>query len=112
MRDRRRFVPAPGVDIVEQLLDDITGGGGDLHRQSSSSICAIKQLADCSDPSSLVLRFQRQASKLDDSRWRMLTREFLYIAQNFGAPTRITTLAFPKFQFSFSLLLACSQATL
>src|SRR6516164_4799678 len=56
VRDRRRFVPAPGVDIVEQLLDDITGGGGDLHRQSSSSICAIKQLANCSDPGS-VLRF-------------------------------------------------------
>jgi hypothetical protein len=111
VRDRRRFVPAPGVDIVKQLLDDITGGGEDLYHLSRSSISAVEQLADCSDPRSLVLRIQRQASKLDDSRWRMLTREFLYIAQNFGAPTRITTLAFPKFQFSFSLLPTCSQTT-
>ena len=42
----------------------------------------------------------------------MLAREFLHIAHNFGAPTRITTLALTKFQLSFSLLLACSQATL
>jgi hypothetical protein len=39
----------------------------------------------------------------------MLTRQFLHIAQNFGAPTRITTLAFPKFHI---LLFPCFPAVL
>ena len=108
----RRFDPFPDIDLIKQQLEGIVGRDGYLHHLSRSPICAIEQLADCRNPSSLALRFQRQASQLDNSRWRMLTREFLHIAQNFGAPTRITTLAFPKFQFSFSLLLACSQATL
>jgi hypothetical protein len=33
----------------------------------------------------------------------MLTREFLQIAHNFGAPTRIATLALTKFQFFLSV---------
>jgi hypothetical protein len=30
----------------------------------------------------------------------MLTRQFLHLAENFGAPTRIATLTLTKFQFS------------
>ena len=108
----RRVDPASSIDLIKQQLEGIVGRDGDLDRLSRSAISAVEQLADCRDPSSLALRFQRQACKLDNSRWRMLTRQFLHIAQNFGAPTRITTLAFPNFQFSFSLLPACSQATL
>jgi exodeoxyribonuclease-5 len=63
----RRFDPAPGIDFIEQQLEGITGRDGYLHRLSRSSISAIEQLADCRNPRSLVLRFQRQASKLDDS---------------------------------------------
>ena len=99
---QRRFDPAPGIDLIKQQLEGIVGGDGYLHHLSRSSISAIEQLADCRNPSSLALCSQRQACQFDNNRRRMLTREFLHIAQNFGAPTRITTLAFPKFQF-FSL---------
>src|SRR6516164_1200853 len=98
----RRVDPAPGIDFIKQQLEGIVGRDGYLHRLSRSSISAIEQLADCRNPSSLALCSQRQACQFDNNRRRMLTREILYIAQNFGAPTRITTLAFPKFQF-FSL---------
>ena len=109
----RRFDPAQGIiDFIKQQLEGIVGRDGYLHCLSRSSISAIEQLADCRNPSSLALCSQRQACQFDNNRRRMLTREFLHIAQNFGAPTRITTLAFPKFQFSFSLLLTCFQATL
>jgi hypothetical protein len=64
---QRRFDPAPGIDLIKQQLEGIVGRDGDLHHLSGSSISAIEQLADCSNPSSLVLRLQRQASKLDDS---------------------------------------------
>jgi hypothetical protein len=96
----RRFDPAQGIDLIKQQLEGIVGRDGDLYRLSRSSISAIEQLADCRDPRSLVLRFQRQASKLDDSLRSILARQFLHLAENFGASTRITTLAFPKFQFS------------
>jgi hypothetical protein len=41
----------------------------------------------------------------------MLARQFLHLAENFGAPTRIATLALTKFHFIVSLLPACYQAT-
>jgi hypothetical protein len=70
---------------IEQQLDTITGRDGDLHCLSRSFIPAIEQLADCSNPGSLALGFQRQACQFDNNRRSMLAREFLHIAQNFGA---------------------------
>jgi hypothetical protein len=96
----RRFDPFPSIDLIKQHLERITGWDGDLHRLSRSSICAIEQLANCRNPRGLVLRFQRQACQLDNSLRSMLARQFLHLAENFGAPTRIATLALTKFQFS------------
>ena len=99
----RRFDPAQGIDLIKQQLEGIVGRDGYLHRLSRSSISAIEQLADCRNPRSLALCPQRQACQLDNNRRRMLTREFLQIAHNFGAPTRIATLALTKFQFFLSV---------
>src|SRR6516162_3996287 len=96
----RRFDPFPDIDFIKQQLEGIVGGDGYLHHLSRSSISAIEQLADCRNPSSLALCSQRQACKLDDSLRSILARQFLHLAENFGAPTRITTLALTKFQFS------------
>src|SRR6516164_10816513 len=93
----RRFDPAQGIDLIKQQLEGIVGRDGYLHCLSRSAISAVEQLANCRNPSSLALRFQRQACQLDNNRRRMLTREFLHLAENFGAPTRITTLALTKF---------------
>ena len=98
----RRFDPFPDIDLIKQQLEGIVGRDGYLHHLSRSSISAVEQLADCCNPSSLALCSQRQPCQLDNNRRRMLTREFLHLAENFGAPTRITTLALTKFQF-FSL---------
>ena len=106
----RRFDPAPGIDFIKQQLEGIVGRDGYLHRLSRSSISTIEQLADCSNPGSLALRSQRQACQLDNNRRRMLTREFLHIAQNFGAPTRIATLALTKFVFAALLAAATASA--
>jgi len=54
----RRVDPAPGIDFIKQQLEGIVGRDGYLHRLSRSSISAIEQLANCSNPRSLVLRFQ------------------------------------------------------
>ena len=69
---QRRFDPAPGIDIIKQQLDWITSGNGNLHRLSSSSISAVEQLADCSNPSTLAFRFHRQACQLDNNRRTVL----------------------------------------
>jgi hypothetical protein len=45
----------------------------------------------------------RQASKLGDSLRSILARQFLHLAENFGAPTRIAALAFTKFHFLLSV---------
>jgi hypothetical protein len=100
----RRVDPASSIDLIKQHLEGIIGGDGDLHRLSRPSVCAIEQLAYCRNPSCLALRFQRQASKLDNNRRSMLARQFLHLAENFGAPTRIATLALAKFQI---LLFLC-----
>jgi hypothetical protein len=84
----RRFDPALGIDLIKQQLEGIIGGDGDFHRLSRSSISAIKQLADCSNAGSLAPRYQRQACELDDSLPNMLARQFLQLAEKFGAPTR------------------------
>jgi hypothetical protein len=94
------FDPAPGIDLIKQQLEGITRGDGDLHGLSGSPVSAIEQLADCSNPGSLALRFRRQACQLDNNSRRMLASQFLHVPKNLGAPTRITTLALTKFQFS------------
>jgi hypothetical protein len=109
---RYRLDPFPGIDLIKQHLDWIIGGDGDLHRLPRSSVSAIKQLADCSNPGSLALRSQRQAGELDDRLRSMLARQFLDLAENLGAPTRIATRALTKFHFFLiSLLPTCSEAT-
>jgi hypothetical protein len=101
----RRFNPAPGIDFIKQQLEGITSRDGDLHRLSRPSVSAIEQLADRSNPSRLALCSQRQACQFDNNRRRMLTREFLHLAGNFRAPTRITlTLA-------ASFLIPCGSRT-
>src|SRR5262245_29711620 len=96
----RRCDPAPGIDLIKHHPDGITGGDGDLHRLPRSAISTVEQLTDCSNPRCLALRFQRQASELDDNRRSMLARQFLNLAENLGAPTRIATLALAKPHFS------------
>jgi hypothetical protein len=46
----RRFDPASGIDLIKQQLDWINSGNGNLHRLSRSSMSAVEQLADCSNP--------------------------------------------------------------
>jgi hypothetical protein len=108
----RRFDPFPSIDLIKQHLERITGWDGDLHRLSRSSICAVEQLANCRNPRGLVLRFQRQACQLDNSLRSMLARQFLHLGENLGAPPGLPLWPFRNFNFSFSLLLACFQATL
>ena len=80
----RRFDPASGIDLIKQQLEGITSGDGDLHRLSGPAISAIEQLADCSNPRSLVPRSQRKASEFDDNRRSMLARQFMQLAENFS----------------------------
>ena len=45
-----------GIDLIKQQLDWIAGGNGDLHRLSRSSISAIEQLPNCSNPGQMLKR--------------------------------------------------------
>ena len=108
----RRFDPASSIDLIKQQLEGINGGDEDLHRLSRSSISAVEQLANCSNPRSLAPRPQRQACELHYNRRSILAGQFLHIGENLGAPTRIATLTLTKFHFFLiSLLPTCSEAT-